>query len=631
MRTALRNSFIIWAHLHLAQEQVFARSLLLVSKTHILDSALPSSPPQEQNFADITRRVDILQRVMALVSSDLELEPLLSKILDSAVTLIQATHGTIGLVVERGHGPVIRTVAVYNMPEDEMGAEMRSGVGLAGNVLHEGRAIRLDRYGDLDQPTLPELAEHSVIGVPIRWREEMIGFFGIGAEAPHRFNAQDQETLELFAQYAAVAIHNARLFEASKGALDEMRLLYETSQRIGLGRDVDEVITAYLEQVARRTRYVCNVCLYEFDAEGQRASIVVRGRWNPDTGFEHLEARMPYSRDELDPLLDAGQTVTISDVRKDPRVSKELRAMQEESGRLALAMIPLMVRGRRMGLVVLSYPGVYDWREEGLRPYHATAAQLAIAIDSRLQQRLLYERGQQLAILEERERLARELHDSVTQLIFSTTLIAQSIAPAWKRDPAEGQRRVDRLLELSQTALREMRSLLFELRPVEDDDSKAFQQASGQALTGPERVQRYGLLEALRLLATDFTHDGVRVDVRTYEFSPTYFEKIAGLGNKTTVEPDIYRIVQEALNNAIKHARAHEILVLLDGSELKHLCLSISDDGVGFVPGSREESQVSGFGMKTMRERAETLGGTLQVITAPGRGTTVEVKIPTGK
>jgi signal transduction histidine kinase len=585
----------------------------LAAKKYNLDSDLRPSHTQEQNFADINRRVDILQRVMALISAGLELEPLLSNILDSAVTLIQATHGTIGLVVQRANGPAIRTVAVYNMPEDELGAEMSSGVGLAGCVLRQERAIRLDRYGELDQPTLPELAEHSVIGVPIRWQGDMIGFFGIGAESPYRFKEQDVETLELFAQYAAVAIHNARLFEASQDALDEMRLLYETSQRIGLGRDVDEVITAYLEQVARRTRYVCNVCLYEFDAEGERTAVVVRGRWNPDSGFQHLEERMPHSRDELDPLLDAGQTVTISDVRMDPRVSEELRKMQEESGRLALAMIPLMVRGRRMGLVVLSYPGVHQWSETGLRPYHATAAQLAIAIDSRVQQRLLYERGQQLAVLQERERLARELHDSVTQLIFSTTLIAQSITPAWKRDPLEGQQRVNRLLELSQTALREMRFLLFELRPMENTDPPT--------LTGPERVRLHGLLEALRLLAVDFTHDGVRVGVRTYEYP-------IGSKREMAVEQDIYRIVQEALNNAIKHARAQEILVLLDGSDPKQLCLSISDDGVGFVPASADESQTGRFGMRTMRERAETLGGSLRVISAPGNGTTVEVMIP---
>jgi signal transduction histidine kinase len=583
---------------------------------NLLGSAFQFSPPQEEDFSDVTRRVDILQRVMALISSGLELEPLLSKILDSAVTLIQATHGTIGLVVHRSDSPVIRTVAVYNMPDDEMGAEMKPGVGLAGRVLRDGQAIRLDRYGELEQPTLPELAEHSVVGVPIRWRGEMIGFFGIGAESPHRFNKQDVETLELFAQYAAVAIHNAHLFEASRDALDEMRLLYETSQRIGLGSDVDEVITAYLEQVARRTHYVCNVCLYEFDADGQRTAVVVRGRWNPETGFQHFEERVPYSRDDLDPLLDAGQTVTIADVRNDPRVSAELRVMQAESGRLALAMIPLMVRGRRIGLVVLSDPGVHEWSEAGLRPYHATAAQLAIAIDSRLQQGLLYERGRQLAVLQERERLARELHDSVTQLIFSTTLIAQSIAPAWKRDPNEGQRRVDRLLELSQMALREMRSLLFQLQPVDD--------AEPPTLTGPERVRRYGLLEALRLLAADFTQEGVQVGVRTYQYSPSPLDA----RTEVTIGEDIYRIVQEALNNAIKHARAHEILVMLDGSESNQLCLSISDDGVGFVPGPGEETQAGGFGMKTMRGRAATVGGSLRVISAPGKGTTIEVTIP---
>jgi len=608
--------------------------LLLVVKKHNLSSAFQSFPLQEQNFPDITRRVDILQRVMALISSGLELEPLLSKILDSAVTLIQATHGTIGLVVRRNDGPVIRTIAAYNMPEEELGAEMSPGVGLAGSVLGESRTIWLHRYGDLEQPTLPELAEHSVIGVPIRWGEAMIGFFGIGAEAPHRFNERDVETLELFAQYAAVAIHNADLFESSRSALDEMRLLYETSQRIGLAGDVDEVIAVYLEQVARHTRYICAVCLYDFNEQGERAAIIVRGRWSPDDGLQRLEEHLPYSRDDLDPLLDAGQTVTIVDVRTDPRVPEELRQLQEASGRLALAMIPLMVRGWRIGLVVLSHPGIHNWNETGLRPYQATAAQLATAIDSRLQQGLLYERGQQLAVLQERQRLARELHDSVTQLVFSTTLIAQSVAPAWKRNPVEGQQRVDRLLELSQMALREMRSLLFELHPGDrtqpKDELSAGQAGGKQALTGPERVQRYGLLEALRLLAGDFTHDGVQVGVRTFQYSQTHLGTGAVVGptNETTTEQDIYRIVQEALNNAVKHARAHEILVLLDGSEAQQLCLSIADDGVGFVPGPGAESQAGGFGMNSMRERAETLGGHLRVLSAPGKGTTVEVTIP---
>ncbi|MEW6083676.1 MAG: GAF domain-containing sensor histidine kinase [Chloroflexota bacterium] len=583
---------------------------------------MSSLSPDRQNFDDAARQADILQRVIASINSGLALEPLLSNILESAITLIKATHGTIGLVVDRSEGPAIKTVAVHNMPAEEMGAEMLPGVGLAGHVLKTGMTIRLDRYGDLNQPTLPELANHSVIGVPIRWGDEMIGFFGLGNESPNRFSERDAETLELFAQYAAIAINNANLFEASQHALDEMRMLYETSQRIGLSVDVDEVIDAYLDQVAAGGEYVCNICLYEFDARGQRVAVLVKGRWSPQTGSQRLEERLPYEYDELDPVLDAGQTISISDVRTDSRVSRSLREIQEGSGRLALAMIPLMVRGQRIGLVVLSHAGVHRWSEDSLRPFRATAAQLAIAIDHRMQQNLLYERGQQLAVLHERQRLARELHDSVTQLIFSSTLIAQSISTAWKRDPREGEKRVERLLELSQTALREMRSLLFELRPGEEVQGGDIP----VTLTGVERIRHYGLLGALRLLAEDFSHEGIKVRVEADEAGLKYFgaETVKRSGEEARLEESLYRIAQESLNNASKHARARQSVIRIGFDVPDLIRFSASDDGIGFDPDSRG----SGFGMKTMRERAEAIHATLRVESTPGAGTLVEVLIP---
>jgi signal transduction histidine kinase len=515
------------------------------------------------------------------------------------------------------------------MPEEELGAEMAPGVGLAGHVLREGKSLRLDRYGDLDQPTLPELVNHSVIGMPIRWGDKMIGFFGLGNESPNRFSERDAETLELFAQYAAIAIHNANLFEASHHALDEMRLLYETSQRIGLSAGVDEVIDAYLEHVAAAGQYVCNIVLYEFDSSGERVTLRVKGRWTPKTGLLRLDERLPYSRDNLDSILDAGQTITIADVRSDPRVPASLREAQEASGRWALTMIPLMVRRRRIGLVVLSHPGVHKWNEDALRPYRATAAQLAIAIDHRTQQTLVSERGQQLAVLQERQRLARELHDSVTQLIFSTTLIAQSIEPAWRRDPLEGKQRVDRLLELSQTALREMRSLLFELRPGEMTTNKTIP----AALTGSERIHHYGMLGALRLLAEDFSHDGIKVRVEMHGSGSKFFEteSTGGVGHEAALKESVYRIIQESLNNATRHSQARHVTVQIRNTSSGSLCFSVIDDGIGFHPGlsdAVDAPQGSGLGMKTMRERAEAMGGNLSVISTPGQGTVVEVIVP---
>lgn len=581
-----------------------------------------SASSAAQEFADASRRADIMQRVIGSISSGLALEPLLSNILESAVNLIEATHGTIGLVVERENAPVVRTVAVHNMPAGELGAEMAPGMGLAGHVLQTGMTIRLDRYGDLDQPTLPELADHSVLGVPIRWGDRMIGFFGLGNEAPNRFTKHDAETLELFAQYAAIAINNANLYEAGRHALDEMRLLYETSQRIGLSADVDGVIDAYLDQVAAGGQYICTIVLYEFDSGSERTAVLVKGRWTPETGSQRMEERLPYSRDNLDPLLDEGQVITISDVRTDPRVPADLRAMQEESGRLALVMIPLMVRTQRMGLVVLSYPGIHQWTEDHLRPYRATAAQLAIAIDHRLQQNLLNERSQQLAVLEERQRLARELHDSVTQLIFSSTLIAQSIGTAWRRDPLEGERRVERLLELSQTALREMRALLFELRPAEEPHNRELP----ATLTGPERIRHYGLPGALRLLAQDVSHEGIESHVDVDERALKIFESgsTAGLKNDPSILESLYRIAQEALNNAAKHSRAHRVEISLRAREGSSIGFWIRDDGVGFPA----DVQGPGMGMKTMRERVEAIGGTLRVESSPGAGTAIEVLLP---
>lgn len=588
-----------------------------------------TAPPSDEHAADAIRRLEILQRVMAAMASGLSLNPLLSNILDGAVELIEATHGTIGLVMERNGKQFVRTVAVHNMPEEELGAEMPAGVGLAGSVLKEGRTIRLDRYGALETPTLNEMSEHSVLGIPIQWGGRMIGFFGIGVEAPRRFKERDVQTLESFAQYAAVAIHNANLYEASQQSLKEMRLLYSTSQRIGLSDDVDGVIDAYLAQVAAGGEYVCNIGLYELNENFEKTAVVVRGRWSPQGGSERLEEKYPYVYDNFDPILDAGETIVISDIRTHPDVPESLRTMQVESGRWGLVMIPLMVRNQRVGLVILSHEGVHKWNEDTLSQHQAVAAQLAIAIDHRMQQTLLQERGQQLAVLQERQRLARELHDSVTQLIFSTTLIAQSVSPAWKRDPAEGEKRVTRLLELSQTALREMRSLLFELKSGENIQD---QKELPVTLTGLERIRHFGLYGAIRHLANDFSQDGVQVSLQADEEAVKILGADKGSSSlkEPMIEESLYRIAQEALNNAVKHAQAHHISIDIKADRPDSLRFSIKDDGVGFDENSPPKTgdTGSGLGMSTMRDRTQAAGGSLNISSVPGQGTTIEVILP---
>jgi signal transduction histidine kinase len=207
----------------------------------------------------------------------------------------------------------------------------------------------------------------------------------------------------------------------------------------------------------------------------------------------------------------------------------------------------------------------------------------------------LHERARQVAVLEERQRLARELHDSVTQALYGVSLYAEAASRALTdgdTDPVASNLR--EISETTQEALGEMRLLLFELRP--------------------PLLEERGLLGALqsRLSA---------VESRAGLVTELHGESAERLEPET--EQELYRLAQEALNNVLKHAHARHVAVRLDVSSDRAI-LEVSDDGVGFEPSLRNGG---GFGLPGMRERVERLGGTLQIESAPGAGTCVRVEV----
>ena len=157
---------------------------------------------------------DHLREMIEVISGELELRPLLTIIVQKACELLRAERGSIGLV-EAGGG-VVRIEAVYRMPPEELGSISRAGEGLAGSVYDTRAPVLLDRYGALETPKLQGMDEDSVIGMPIMWRGDIIGTFGIGAGPPKRFGDNDIRMLGIFARHAAIAIHNARSYEREK-------------------------------------------------------------------------------------------------------------------------------------------------------------------------------------------------------------------------------------------------------------------------------------------------------------------------------------------------------------------------------------------------------------------------------
>jgi signal transduction histidine kinase len=286
----------------------------------------------------------------------------------------------------------------------------------------------------------------------------------------------------------------------------------------------------------------------------------------------------------------------------------------------AVLGMPIFWRDRLIGFFGIGAPPPRTFDAKDVEILGLLGRHAAVAIENAR----LYERVQQSAVLEERNRLARELHDSVTQKMFSLALIAQTLAPAWKRDPAEGERRTERLVELSGTALAEMRSLLAELRP----PSPPLAERVGPGDPGV-RIEG-GLIAALRNLLREHAKDGLKVAflLRGYD------------GEDDDLEHTLFRVAQEALANVAKHARVEEATLMLaqEGSRIE---IRVVDDGVGFHPsrrGSRpadaaagEPPTGEGLGITTMRERMERQGGRLRLSSRPGGGTIVQAIVHRGE
>lgn len=265
-----------------------------------------------------------------------------------------------------------------------------------------------------------------------------------------------------------------------------------------------------------------------------------------------------------------------------------------KAGMHSLVSVPLRVKDKLVGTLFATTFERRKFSDQDINLLTSIGYQVGVAIENAL----LYGQAQQLAALEERSRLARELHDSVTQALYSQTLLVEG----WKQMARNGQL-VDLnepLVELghvTKQALKEMRLLVYELRPPD--------------------LEKEGLLGALhkRLNAVE-KRAGVEARLITQNID---------VDLPVELEQNLYRIAQEALANTLKHADAQQVVVHF-AAQAGQVTLSITDDGCGFEPALAQDN--GGMGLTTMRERTEKLQGRFTIESAPGQGTTVRVVVP---
>jgi signal transduction histidine kinase len=293
-------------------------------------------------------------------------------------------------------------------------------------------------------------------------------------------------------------------------------------------------------------------------------------------------------------VAQSGEVIFVDDVDADPRVSGEIRNLFGINTYLG---IPLTGSGKVVGVLNLTGEEQRTFNESDLELYRAIGSQVGIAVENAQ----LYAQAQLVAALEERNRLARDLHDSVTQTLFSITLTAESARAMLVKKPERVEPQLERLQNLARGALAEMRALIFQLRPAALEE-----QGLVSAL-----VKHIELVRSKENQNINFSVEGER-----------------RLSNEH--EQALYRITQEALNNVVKHAQATEVNVKLTITD-EAAYLTITDNGVGFdttAVSRRTPQEQKSLGMTSMQERAVLAGGNISINSNPGGGTTISVILP---
>ncbi|HEV7665909.1 MAG TPA: GAF domain-containing protein, partial [Chloroflexota bacterium] len=429
------------------------------------------------------------------------------------------------------------------------------------------------------------LANPSELAVPLVVKGRVIGALILLHSTPGYYGAVNTHVAMTFAQQAAVAIENARLYGEIRTHLNEMVGLQQLGATLLQEHDPDRLLRAICAQLRTLTNADgVALGLLEDDEQYFRLRTVIGSG-----AVEVQGTRIPVEGSSFGEAVRTNQPQRSENTLSDP--SGSLPSLRLSSAQTSLS-VPMRTRQRVVGAIsIYNKLAGLAFTDRDAELATLFAQQAAVAIENAW----LYEEVRGKAALEERQRLARELHDSVSQALFGIALNASTADELFESRPEQVPGLLKDVLGLAEAALAELQALIFELRP--------------------ESLEREGLVGALeKQTAAVRARHGllVRLDVGGEPDLPL------------TAKEALYRVAQEALHNAAKHARAASVVVALEVGQAD-VSLLIADDGRGFDP--RREFP-GHLGLQSMRERAAAVGGTLQIESTPGEGTRLRARVP---
>lgn len=564
----------------------------------------------EESLARTVARLSTLNAMGQAVASSLELAWIYEQVFSAARSLLQAEL----LILFLHHQDELEIAAVDQRGGYDFGnLRMSDNVGIAGEACTTGRAVWLSgeecrkrRSAQLARATGYE--PESVIAVPVRWQDQLLGVLEAAHTRADAFTLDDVQTLQAVATWTAIALDKVNQHAALERRLRENEAVAAASRTLSETLEPENI----LELIARTAHQLV-------PRTGWTVIHLIRGRperlypaaWAGISG--NVDAYILESGEGIaGQVFLSGRVANVADVQTDSHASRFAHSV----GVRSLLVAPIQSRNRPLGTISVQCdePGVFTRDDERLLTILAVQAGLAIEnaqlFDSQRRARAVaeFQRGRlreltrQIVTTQEDERLriSRELHDEAGQALTSLKISLDLIRAGLPAEQADLRQRLADAADLADSTMETLRTLAHDLRP--------------------PGLDAFGLNIALEGLCQDFsTRTNLPVDYRGIELPEL----------PTTVSLSMYRFVQEALTNVVKHADAQHASVVLRRAD-GYLSLSIVDDGRGFVfdPDAPDARQQDGIGLISMFERAELLGGSLVVETQPGRGTRLTARVP---
>ncbi|MFF7648056.1 GAF domain-containing protein [Streptomyces canus] len=533
-------------------------------------------------------RVHSLLEAVLSVGRELDLEQALHSIVEAAAALVDAQYAALGVIDPDGKKlSAFHTVGVSDEQIARIGP-YPEGHGILGELIHHPEPLRLSKISQHSAsygfpPHHPPM--NTFLGVPIRVREQVFGnLYLTEKRGGAQFDEEDEAVLSTLAVAAGVAIDNARLYEDSRLRERWLRANAEITHRLMSGGAHTEVLRLIADRARENTgAAVALVATPMEDTDSLTVELAVG-----EGADAHRGLVLPVNSSLIGHAFASASPVTSTDVSTDERVAG---AAERFAGLGPAVAVPIGsgAQGPRGVVLLVREAGRTPFTDKEIEPLTGFAAQAAVAME-------LAERRQdaeEIAVLKDRDRIARDLHDLAIQRLFATGMTLQS---AGRRiENAEAAERVARAVDDLDETIKIIRSTIFGLRSREG--------GAGSGLRA----------RAVRVVGEAATVLGFAPSIR--------MEGLVDTDVPREIADDVIAVLSEALTNVARHARAGRADVVLetDGREMK---LTVGDDGVGVPPEGRRS------GLRNMADRAEGFGGTLTVDCPEAGGTTLVWRVP---